>query len=473
MSWNELKEIFNKFFWGHLGDQRKLIWSSWDSICYPTEEGGFGVRRIQDVVQSFQLKMWWRFRNQNSLWSHFLLDKYCKGSHPVTVKPSYIASANWKRMCRNRKEAENHLFWSIGKGELSFCLITGLATNLCTRYSLSTLGTPLQSMRIGKTILGITANFKKFCQQMNDVKHRNKKFNPERIIWKVHQHIVTISKTKIAKGLNWKGDRHFAKSIGLDIGSSYKPKLKIVKWTKPEAGWIKINTDGASKGNPGVAGAGGIARNEEGAVIFAFYETLGEANNSFAEVFGLFKALQICQTEGLPRVWIEIPLGAFHGGWNEEHTKTATTSLSLFSVFVPAFATALMLLFLLWSWCTSCIGNILLLFLPLLCFICRQKMKRNSQPFAYFKLLHFCCYYRFIPTAKSNKEPFQGIAQTGSFYYLNHLVDESMNFSACDVFASAATSVSTALHLYFLSIASPLQTSTAAATTQFRALFLH
>ncbi|KAL0285321.1 UNVERIFIED_CONTAM: putative ribonuclease H protein [Sesamum radiatum] len=147
--------------------------------------------------------------------------------------------------------------------------------------------------------------------ERNDVKHRNKKFNPERIIWKVHQHIVTISKTKIAKGLNWKGDRHFAKSIGLDIGSSYKPKLKIVKWTKPEAGWIKINTDGASKGNPGVAGAGGIARNEEGAVIFAFYETLGEANNSFAEVFGLFKALQICQTEGLPRVWIEIPLVPF------------------------------------------------------------------------------------------------------------------------------------------------------------------
>ncbi|KAL0292122.1 UNVERIFIED_CONTAM: putative ribonuclease H protein [Sesamum radiatum] len=462
-----IERIFNKFFWGHLGDQRKLIWSSWDSICYPTEEGGFGVRRIQDVVQSFQLKMWWRFRNQNSLWSHFLLDKYCKGSHPVTVKPSYIASANWKRMCRNRKEAENHLFWSIGKGELSFWfdnwigdkplyeilpehtwnsspvnaywennswnnskLQEILPANVVHQISqipfeadtidapvwkLSSSGnfnmkatwnslrqtrtlqqlskeiwspliTPTMSIFIWRLITnkipvdeklqekgfqlaskctccdhteslrhlfidgtGISRVWEYFAKKLNmnlprtdnivlllnywrisalganhirmilpmlilwfgwlernDVKHRNKKFNPERIIWKVHQHIVTISKTKIAKGLNWKGDRHFAKSIGLDIGSSYKPKLKIVKWTKPEAGWIKINTDGASKGNPGVAGAGGIARNEEGAVIFAFYETLGEANNSFAEVFGLFKALQICQTEGLPRVWIEV-----------------------------------------------------------------------------------------------------------------------------------------------------------------------
>ncbi|KAK4384645.1 putative ribonuclease H protein [Sesamum angolense] len=104
-------------------------------------------------------------------------------------------------------------------------------------------------------------------------------------------------KNKNCKGINWKGDHHFAKSIGLEIRSSYKPKLKIVEWTKPEVGWIKINTDGASKGNPGVAGEGGIPRNEEGAVIFAFYEKLGESDNTFAEVFSLFKALQICQIE--------------------------------------------------------------------------------------------------------------------------------------------------------------------------------
>ncbi|KAL0283412.1 UNVERIFIED_CONTAM: hypothetical protein Sradi_7229600 [Sesamum radiatum] len=117
-----IERIFNKFFWGNIGDQRKLIWSSWESVCYPTEEGGLGVRRIQDVVQAFQLKLWWRFRIQNSLWSHFLLEKYCKGSHPVSAKPSYIASSNWKRMCRHRKEAENQIFWSIGKGKISFWL---------------------------------------------------------------------------------------------------------------------------------------------------------------------------------------------------------------------------------------------------------------------------------------------------------------------------------------------------------------
>ncbi|KAL0283411.1 UNVERIFIED_CONTAM: putative ribonuclease H protein [Sesamum radiatum] len=103
--------------------------------------------------------------------------------------------------------------------------------------------------------------------ERNDVKHRNKIFNPERIKWKVHQHIVTIFKSKIAKGLNWKGDCYVAKSMGLEIGSSYKPKLQIVKWNKPDIGWIKINMDGASKGNPGRQGRG-IARNGGGCSYF-------------------------------------------------------------------------------------------------------------------------------------------------------------------------------------------------------------
>ncbi|KAL2237383.1 UNVERIFIED_CONTAM: hypothetical protein Sindi_0930000 [Sesamum indicum] len=81
-----LMEFLQRF-----GNQKIMIWSSWDSVCYPTEEGGFGIRKLDDVVEAFQHKLWWRFRIQLALWSHFLLDKYCKGTHPTMAKPSYIA----------------------------------------------------------------------------------------------------------------------------------------------------------------------------------------------------------------------------------------------------------------------------------------------------------------------------------------------------------------------------------------------
>lgn len=32
----------------------------------------------------------------------------------------------------------------------------------------------------------------------------------------------------------------------------------LVRWTKPRDGWVKLNTDGAVKGNPGSTSGGGL-----------------------------------------------------------------------------------------------------------------------------------------------------------------------------------------------------------------------
>jgi hypothetical protein len=39
---------------------------------------------------------------------------------------------------------------------------------------------------------------------------------------------------------------------------------KQICWTAPLGGWFKLNTDGASRGNPGSASAGGVLRNSMG-----------------------------------------------------------------------------------------------------------------------------------------------------------------------------------------------------------------
>lgn len=51
-----------------------------------------------------------------------------------------------------------------------------------------------------------------------------------------------------------------------------------VTWRKPAQGWMKLNTDGACKGETHMSGCGGILRNDDGAWVIGFYRFLGSCS---------------------------------------------------------------------------------------------------------------------------------------------------------------------------------------------------
>lgn len=55
---------------------------------------------------------------------------------------------------------------------------------------------------------------------------------------------------------------------------------------------IEIQTDGASKGNPGISGAGVVIKNEQ--LLYEYSFPLGNASNHEAEFLAVIKALEIC-----------------------------------------------------------------------------------------------------------------------------------------------------------------------------------
>lgn len=61
-------------------------------------------------------------RENTSLWSKYMMDRYCRGYHPISVPLANNATSVWKRMRDIRNEVEPHLKWIIGRGDIDSCL---------------------------------------------------------------------------------------------------------------------------------------------------------------------------------------------------------------------------------------------------------------------------------------------------------------------------------------------------------------
>ncbi|KZV18919.1 hypothetical protein F511_17825 [Dorcoceras hygrometricum] len=117
---HRIEMICARFLWGSKEGQHKTHWISWKQICLPKQEGGLDIKLLKDALRSFSVKMWVRFRANDSLWSKFLHYKYCYNIPPAAVDLKVRISPNWRRLIKIRQLAESHICWSIGRGDLSF-----------------------------------------------------------------------------------------------------------------------------------------------------------------------------------------------------------------------------------------------------------------------------------------------------------------------------------------------------------------
>lgn len=76
-------------------------------------------------------------------------------------------------------------------------------------------------------------------------------------------------------------------------GQAFSREVRLVGWVAPLAGWIKVNTDGASRGNPGLATAGGVLRDGEGNWLGGFGLNIGRCTAPLVELWGVFYGLYL------------------------------------------------------------------------------------------------------------------------------------------------------------------------------------
>ncbi|KAK3185057.1 hypothetical protein Dsin_032343 [Dipteronia sinensis] len=86
---------------------------------------------------------------------------------------------------------------------------------------------------------------------------------------------------------------------------SKAPVIKSVVWSPPTPGWIKVNTNGAAMGSPGVGGYGGILRNCRAFVNAYFVIPLGLVFAFEAKLLAVWLTINFAWKYGWHWIWLE------------------------------------------------------------------------------------------------------------------------------------------------------------------------
>ncbi|XP_070047336.1 uncharacterized protein [Nicotiana tomentosiformis] len=75
-----------------------------------------------------------------------------------------------------------------------------------------------------------------------------------------------------------------------------------VLWELPPQGWIKVNSDGASRGNLGRSSIGFALRDDEGKIRFSCGKVIHVTTNNEAEALSIMEALKYCEDKGFKQI---------------------------------------------------------------------------------------------------------------------------------------------------------------------------
>ena len=98
----------------------------------------------------------------------------------------------------------------------------------------------------------------------------------------------------------------WSKLINIVEHCKHQYNIVLVRWNKPNLGNYKLNTDGSALQNSNKIGGGGILRDHQGKIVYAFSIPFGFGTNNIAEIKAALYGLEWCEQHGYKRVELEV-----------------------------------------------------------------------------------------------------------------------------------------------------------------------
>ncbi|XP_058073089.1 uncharacterized protein LOC131221804 [Magnolia sinica] len=113
---------FAQFFWGWAEGKKKVQWIAWNKISHPIDEGGLGVRKLQEVLKALRRKMAWKVK-YGQVVSPWVL--YMRARQQTDLEegssagPSSSVSPFWKKVRNELPILANTVQWQVGDGDMN------------------------------------------------------------------------------------------------------------------------------------------------------------------------------------------------------------------------------------------------------------------------------------------------------------------------------------------------------------------
>ena len=115
---DEIESLCSAFLWSGSSNITSKAKVAWVEVCKPKEEGGLGVRRIQNISIVFDLKLIWRlFNNLDSLWVMWVKNTILSEESFWDVRAGVVGSWIWKKLLELRPLAKQFLRMEVHSGK--------------------------------------------------------------------------------------------------------------------------------------------------------------------------------------------------------------------------------------------------------------------------------------------------------------------------------------------------------------------
>jgi hypothetical protein len=114
----EITRLQRNFLWAGTADNHKIPWVRWSQVCKRKEEGGLGVKNVEDFNKSLLCKWLWRIlTNDNKLWCKLVRARMGVDDELFETRRGAvrISSVWWEDICRIGKENNGLFFKEISK----------------------------------------------------------------------------------------------------------------------------------------------------------------------------------------------------------------------------------------------------------------------------------------------------------------------------------------------------------------------